>query len=66
MISGQWVRTQREAQGWRQSDLAARLVKNGKQGVHPGRVSEWEQERKPIESDVEQQLRRLFHAPPAD
>lgn len=51
---GRWLYKLRMSKNWRQSDLAAQL------GIHPGRVSEWEQGKREIPEDVLQDLYEIF------
>lgn len=47
---GRQIYERRMAQNMRQSDVAARL------GIHPGRISEWEQGQRPIPDEIRKDL----------
>lgn len=49
MLSGEWIRASRADRGWHQHELAAMIGPYlGKKAINQGRVSEWENEVKPV------------------
>lgn len=55
MTPGLWLSHLRDAHGWSQAGLGERLG-----GVKPSRVSDWENNHRPISKAVAKQLAKLF------